>query len=422
MLYNKTKLENGLKIITVPMADNPAVTVLVMVETGSKYEKEEEGGLAHFIEHMVFKGTPRRPSALLISSELESLGAQYNAFTSQEFTGYYAKVRAEYLDQALDIVSDMFLNPLFENSEIEKEKGVIVEEIRMYKDLPHRHIYDIFMRLVYGNQPAGREITGTEQTVKSFSRENFLSYRKEHYVASATSVIISGSFKEEEIVEKIQKYFKDIPSLPKTPKPPVIESQEDPRLALEFKKTDQAHIVLGFRSFDVHSEYDTAIRVLACLLGKGMSSRLFQKLREEMGVGYYVYASHDTYTDHGLFTLATGIDTSRIDEVIPVLLSECKKIIDEPITEAELRKVKDYMSGSFVLALETSDARAEHFASQDILKGKLESPEQEIAEIEKVTVNDIKKVARLIFKNAGLNCAIIGPYEDRERFAKLLKL
>ena len=422
MHFNQTKLNNGLRIVTVPMADNPAVTVLVMVETGSKYETKEISGLSHFLEHMVFKGTPKRPTSMDISKELESLGAHYNAFTSQEFTGYYAKVSKQHTDTALDVVSDIYLNPLLDSKEIEKEKGVIVEEIRMYKDTPHRQIHNLYMALVYSDQPAGWKITGTEDTVKSFKRDDFLKYRSEHYVAERTTVVVSGAIDEKEIVEKIETAFKDIPNTKSLDKVKVDDTQDKPRLLLQYKETDQAHLILGVRTFDSKSKYDETLSVLATLLGGGMSSRLFHKLRDEMGVGYYIHASHDSYTDHGLFNISAGVDTKRIEEVVGVLIDECKKIINEDITDSELKKVKDYISGSFVLSLETSDSRAEYVAANLIMKGKIESPDEQISKINSVTVNDIKELAKKIFVDEKLNLAIIGPYkdEDRAKFEKLL--
>lgn len=420
MKFNKTTLSNGLKIVTIPMEDNPAVTVLVTVETGSKYEKKEISGLSHFLEHMVFKGSKKRPTAMDISRELDSLGAQYNAFTSQEYTGYYAKVSKEKIDTALDIVSDIYLHPLFDEKEIEKEKGVIVEEIRMYQDSPHRHVNDLFMNLVYGDQPAGWNIAGNEVTVKSFKREDFVKYLSEHYVAEATTVVISGTFDEKDAIEKVEKAFANISIEKKHTKLAVKDEQNKPQTFLKFKETEQAHLILGVRSFDAKDEHDPVLSVLATLLGGGMSSRLFQKLREEMGVGYYIRANHDAYTDHGIFSISTGIDTTRIDEVIKVLLNECKKIVNEEISEQELNKVKDYIAGSFVLGLETSDSRAEYCAINQILKGKIDSPQQEIEKIKKVTVSDIKEIAKKIFVDEKLNLAIIGPYKDKERFEKLL--
>ncbi len=420
MKFNKTTLSNGLKIVTIPMEDNPAVTVLVTVETGSKYEKKEISGLSHFLEHMVFKGSKKRPTAMDISRELDSLGAQYNAFTSQEYTGYYAKVSKEKIDIALDIVSDIYLHPLFDGKEIEKEKGVIVEEIRMYQDSPHRHVNDLFMNLVYGDQPAGWNIAGNEDTVKSFKREDFVKYLNEHYVAEATTVVISGTFDEKDAIKKVEEAFSNISIEKKHTKLAVKEEQNKPQTLLKFKETEQAHLILGVRSFDAKDEHDPVLSVLATLLGGGMSSRLFQKLREEMGVGYYIRANHDAYTDHGIFSISTGIDTTRIDEVIKVLLNECKKIVNEEISEQELNKVKDYIAGSFVLGLETSDSRAEYCAINQILKGKIDSPQQEIEKIKKVTVSDIKEIAKKIFVDEKLNLAIIGPYKDKERFEKLL--
>ena len=420
MNFNKTKLPNGLTVITIPMTDNPAVTVLVMVSAGSKYEKKETNGLSHFLEHMVFKGTPKRPKAIDISKELESLGAQYNAFTSQEYTGYYAKVNPEHIDTALDVVSDIYLHPLLDEKEIEKEKGVIVEEIRMYKDLPHRYVQDLFMSLVYGDQPVGWNVAGTEENVKGFKREDFIKYRNEHYVAEATTVIVSGSFNEKEIIKKIEKAFVGISVDKKQDKIKVLEKQEKPEVLVHFKETDQAHLVLGVRSFDAKSKNDPVLTVLSTLLGKGMSSRLFQKLRDEMGVGYYVHASQDSYTDHGLFSISTGVDTKRIEEVIKVLLTECKKVINEPISDEEMKKVKDFICGSFMLGLETSDARAEYMAINEILKGKIESPKEEIEKIQKVTVGQVKDLAKEIFVDKNLNLAVIGPYKDKNKFISLL--
>ncbi len=420
MTFNKTILENGLNVITVPMKDNPAVTVLVMVSTGSKYENKQTNGLSHFLEHMVFKGTEKRPKSIDISKELESIGAQYNAFTSQEYTGYYAKVNSKDLDIALDVVSDIYLNPLLETNEIEKEKGVIVEEIRMYQDMPHRHVHDLFMSLVYGDQPAGWYIGGTEDNVRKFIREDFVNYRNEHYVAEATTVVVSGSFDEKNILENINKYFSKISNSKKSDKVKVIESQSKPQISVKFKETDQAHLVLGVRSLDVKSKYEYALSVLSTMLGKGMSSRLFQKLREEMGVGYYVHANNDAYTDHGLFTISAGVDTKRVEEVLKVLLEECKKVITDPISDSELKKVKDYISGSFMLGLETSDARAEYVVINNILKGKIDSPEEEIRNIQNVTAEEVKEVAKKIFVDEGLNLAIIGPYKDKQVFENIL--
>jgi predicted Zn-dependent peptidase len=443
MHFKKTTLSNGLRIITIPMADNPAVTVLVMVSAGSKYEDKAANGISHFLEHMIFKGTPTRPKAIDISRELDSIGAQYNAFTSQEYTGYYAKADARHLDICLDVVSDMYNHPLFDAAEIAKEKGVIVEEIRMYQDMPQRHVQDLFMELLYGDQPAGWNIAGSEATVKSFSREDFLKYRGEHYVANATTVVVAGNLgggnggvggkqdavsvasAEKNLIEKIEKKFADISEGKKHGKIAVKEVQKKPAILAKFKETDQTHLVIGVRSFPILDPRTPALRLLSTILGGGMSSRLFQKLRDEMGVGYYVRAENDPYTDHGIFAVSTGVDNARVDEVVKAIIGELKKFTaDAPAGKAipakELRKAKDYLIGSMMLSLETSDARAEFCSYQEILKRKIQSPAEVTEEIEKVTAEEICAVARDIFTDEKLNLAVIGRYKDGEHFAPLL--
>jgi predicted Zn-dependent peptidase len=414
MQFKKTTLKNGLRVITIPMKDNPAVTVLVMVETGSKYEEKSMNGISHFLEHMVFKGTPRRPKAIDISRELDSIGASYNAFTGQEYTGYYAKVEARKLDIALDVVSDIYLNPLFDESEITKEKGVIIEEIRMYKDMPQRHVQDVFVELLYGDQPAGWNIAGTEANVNRFNREDFVKYRAQHYVADATVVVIAGDFNEDETLAKVEKTFANLSQTKKGGKVSISEVQDKPAIKASFKETDQTHMVLGVRSFPIISPETAKLTVLSGILGGGMSSRLFQKLRDEMGVGYYVNASNDPYTDHGVFSVSTGVDNSRVAEVVTAILGEFKKLKEEKVSPEELRKVKDYLNGSLMLGLESSDSRAEFCAGQEIMKKSLKNPEQLTAEIEAVTSEDIQKISNTIFTNERLNLALIGRFKEED--------
>jgi predicted Zn-dependent peptidase len=422
MNITKTILPNGVTLVTVPMKDSPAVTVLVMAQTGSKYENKENNGLSHFLEHMVFKGTTKRPTSMDITRELDGLGAQYNAFTSHEYTGYYAKVTSDQAYRALDIVSDIYLNPLFDQKEIDKEKGVIIEEIRMYKDMPHRHVFDVFMELVYGDQPAGWNITGTEETVKSFDHKDFVKYRAEHYTADATTVVVSGSFVEKDMIEKVSEVFSKTPASEKHGKIAVVEHQEKPAVKIEFKETDQTHLVLGVRAPAIKSPEAPALRVMSTILGGGMSSRLFQKLRGEMGVCYYVGSDYDAYTDHGIFAITAGVDTTRAQEVVGVLMEEIKKLRDHGVTEAELAMAKDYMTGHTMLGLETSDAVAEYCATQQVLKGEIRTPAEALDKIRKVTVADIAKVAQDIFVAKHLNLAMVGKYKDASGFERLLKL
>jgi predicted Zn-dependent peptidase len=414
MQFKKTTLENGLRIITVPMKDNPAVTVLVMVETGSEYEKKSNNGISHFLEHMVFKGTPRRPKAIDISRELDSIGAQYNAFTGQEYTGYYAKVAVHKFDVALDIISDIYLNPLFDEAEMAKEKGVIIEEIRMYQDIPQRRVQNVFMELLYGDQPAGWLVSGTEKNVSAFSRNDLVQYQSEHYVASSTIVVIAGDLNEAKVISKVKKVFPNVSVKEKMGKLATIEKQTEPAVKVDFKETDQTHMILGVRSFAINDPRTPALSVLGGILGGGMSSRLFQKLRDEMGVGYYVSADNDSSADHGVFSVSTGVDNSRVAEVVTAILEEFKKLRDIPVSVEELRKVKDHLNGSLMLSLESSDSRAEFCAGQEIMKKEIKNPDQLAAEIEAVTAEDIQKVAVTIFTDDRLNLALVGRFKEAD--------
>jgi predicted Zn-dependent peptidase len=422
MKFTKTILPNGLRLITVPMTDNPSVTVLMMVEAGSKYETKEINGLSHFLEHMVFKGTPRRPKATDISRELDALGAHYNAFTSQECTGYYAKVAATQLDQALDIVSDLFLNPLFPVEEMQKEKGVIIEEIRMYQDLPHREVHEVLNELLYGDQPAGWRVIGSEDNVRSFTREQLVAYRQAHYVSAASAVVVAGSFDESTITAKIEKLFANMPSTAKQGKLAVIEKQTEPLIRIKFKETDQTHIALALRTFSIFDSRMAAMNVLSTILGRGMSSRLFSKMRDQLGICYYINASHSPYTDHGDLTISAGVDASRIDEALKGILEECRRIKDEVVSEAELQKAKDYITGTSTLELETSEARSEFFGSQEIIKGTIEPLEKSIAKIRAVTSADVQKLAQEIFIDTHLNIAIVGKMKDDSQFKSYFTL
>ncbi len=420
MQYTKTKLKNGLRVITVPMQDNPTVTVLVLVETGSKYETKRKNGISHFLEHMCFKGTEKRPTAHAISAELDGLGSQYNAFTGQEYTGYYAKSDSKHFKQIFDVVSDIYLNSTFPEAEMEKEKGVIVEEINMYEDMPHRHVQDLFTELLYGDQPAGWNIAGTRENVRAMTRSDFVEYKQAHYVPKATTVIVSGHVKEKAVLAEAERVFGHIKSAPKSDKKPTKDTQSKPAVRIQHKKTDQTHLVLGVRSFEVYDKRNSAVAVLATILGGGMSSRLFIKLREELGVAYYVRASNDASTDHGAFQISAGVSNDRVQEVVGEMLAECAKFTRDLVPKAELEKAKEYLVGNMKLELESSDAWANFYGGQEVLRKKIEGPDDVERRIRRVTAKDIQAVAQEIFTDKHLNLALIGPFEDTEVFLKTL--
>ena len=420
MQYHKTKLKNGLRVITVPMKDNPTVTVLVLVETGSKYENKKNNGLSHFLEHMCFKGTTKRPTAHAIASELDGLGSQYNAFTAQEYTGYYAKSDAKHFSKIFDVVSDIYLNSTFPEAEMEKEKGVIVEEINMYEDMPHRHVQDLFMSLLYGDQPAGWNIAGTRENVRAMTRNDFVFYKAAHYVPKATTVVVSGKVNQKEVLKEVNRVFSGLKNTKKNTKVKVVEKQTKPEVLVKYKKTDQTHFVLGFRTFDLYNKTNPVLTVLSTILAGGMSSRLFIKLREEMGVAYYVRSYNDTYTDHGFLEISAGVSNDRVSEVVTEILKECKKLTAELVSKEELSKVKEYLAGNQKLELESSDAWASFFGGQEIVHKKIKAPADVEKWIRNVTAKQIQEAAKKIFKNASLNLAAIGPFEDKKKFEEIL--
>ena len=421
MKYNKKILKNGMRIITVPMQDNKTATALVLVEAGSKYESKKENGISHFLEHMCFKGTTKRPKSGDISLELDKLGAQSNAFTSQEFTGYYAKAYSKNIFKLIDVISDMYCNPVFNESEIKKEKGVIIEEMNMYKDLPMREVQESFNEILYGDTPAGRTILGDKNFIKKAKQQDFTDYRNKHYVASATTIVVAGVIDEKKVIKEIEKKFECVSESKKFKKEKVKEIQSKPQVSIVYKKSDQSHLVLGVRTFDFFKKDAMAVSLLAGVLGAGMSSRLFSKLRDEMGVCYYVRAGNSTTTDTGCLKVSAGVDNKRVGEVINVLLEEFNKLKEELVLDDELKKVKEKMISSLILELESSDSLAEYYGILDVLGRSLLKPQEKIKLIKTITSQDIKRVANKIFKNEGLNLAVIGPIKDKKPLLKILK-
>ena len=423
-MHKKITLENGLRIILVPQPGNLAVTVSVLVEAGSKYETKEINGISHFLEHMVFKGTQKRPSTLAISSELDGIGASYNAFTSHEVTGYWAKARTSHFEKILDVVSDIYLNPLFDGKEIDKERGVIIEEINLIEDQPSSRVWDVFLDLLYGDQPAGWRILGPKENIQKITREDFLNYRNNHYLPKSTIITIAGNFNEQKAVDEVKKHFSDFKTGEKTSKIKVIESQSQPRVSVKYKDSDQTHLVLGFRAFGVFDDRRYPLGILSDILGGSMSSRLWQKVREQMGAAYYVRAGTDLLTDHGFFAVSAGVGNEKFEPVLRAILEELKKIKEEGVSSSELDMAKEHIIGKLTLGLETSDELAGFYGEQEILERKIETPEEIIKKIEAVKESDIISVAKDIFQNNKMNLALIGPFkkEEEQKFKEILKI
>ncbi len=422
MTFKKKTLKNGLRIVVVPIKGAPSVTVMSMVEAGSEYETKDKNGISHFLEHMFFKGTKNRPSSLDISKEFDGMGADHNAFTSNEITAYYGKSATKNYEKILDIISDMYLNPTFPEAEMEKEKGVIIEEINMYEDLPQRKVHDVLGELMYGDTTYGWSIAGPKENISKMKIEDFLNYRKTHYVAEKTLIVVAGDVNPKNVFSKIEKIFKGIQVGKRIKKNKIKEVQINSQLKIKNKDTDQSHLVLGFRTFDLYDKRSSTLKVMSAILGGGMSSRLFQKMRDDLGICYYIYTGINDFTDHGNFVIPAGVDKNRLDAALEGILVELRKIINEKVSTEELRKAKDYLIGKMYLGLESSDSLAGFYGFQEIMREKIKTPKEVEKEIEKVTAGDIQKLAKQIFTDKNINLAIVGSVNNTESLKKLLKI
>ncbi len=416
----KKIFKNGLRVVTVPMKDNPTVTVLVLVGTGSDYEKKEINGISHFLEHMCFKGTTKRLSAKIIAEELDTMGCQYNAFTGHEYTGYYAKGDSKNFKKIFDIIVDIYLNSTLPEIDIEKEKGVIIEELNMYEDIPQIQVQDLFARALYGDQPAGRTIIGTKENIKKMKRDDFIKYRKIHYTSNNTIIIVAGQVKTNEVCKEVTKYFSNVNNHKFDKKKKTKNIQSKPNILIKDKKTDQTHFILGFRTFSLFDKRNPSLLVLSTILGLGMSSRLFIKLREEMGVAYYVKAVNDASLDYGSFQISAGVNNNRIKEVIKEIINECNSLKKSFITIRELNKAKSFLIGNTKLSLEATDDIANFYGMQELMKKDIKTLKEKIKEINNVTIKDVNKIAKTIFQNKNLNLAIVGPIKEKKSISKIL--
>lgn len=419
-MYKKTILKNGLRIITMPMKNTEAITVLVLVGAGSKYETKEINGISHFLEHMLFKGTKKYPNTQKLIEPLDRIGGIYNAFTSKECTGYWTKVDHSHLDIALDWISDIYLNSRLNEKEIEKEKGVIIEEINMYLDMPEKYVFELWEKLLYGDQPAGWLISGEKEIINKFKKQDFLDYRKNYYSAKNTIICVAGNIDSDSCIKKIEKCFKRIEARPVKSKPKVIERQKKPNCLLYSKKTDQTHLYLGVRGYNFFHPRRYAQELLAIILGGMMSSRLWIEIREKLGLAYYINTSDSTDSDTGFLATQAGVDNRRVEIAIKAILKEYQNISQKGVSKEELQRAKDNIKGHLTLSLESSEAQASFYGMQELLEKKILSPKEIYAKIDRVTNKDILITAKDIFQPKNLNLALIGPYKDDKLFKKLL--
>lgn len=415
------KLPSGLNLIRVPMSTVSSLTVMVFVNTGSRYEKIDDWGVAHFFEHMVFKGTKKFATTKKLAATIDSIGANFNAFTSKEYTAYYVQAASEHLALSLDVLSDMMVDPLLRSEDIEREKGVIIEELNMYLDTPARHIGDVFEQMMFTQNGLEHDIIGTKESIKNINRQSFLNLLNHWYGLDNLLVVIAG---DQKIVESdqtkklVQEMFsknsqissrrsgvKINPYLSQTP-------YSDQRLKVESKKTEQAHLILGFPGIKRNDPRRFSQALLATVFGGNMSSRLFIEVREKRGLCYYVHSETEQYHDAGFFGVAAGVDPSRVHEAIKVITDQLNQLIGKKqVTEAELAQAKSYFAGKMVLGLEDSASVAQYYGMKQLLLNQIETPEEVLAKIKAISLDEVNTLAQELIQSQLLKLAVIGDFK-----------
>jgi predicted Zn-dependent peptidase len=418
--YELTSLPNGVRILTAPMANIQSTACFLMFAAGSRYETAETNGIAHFAEHMFFKGTENRPTAKDIAGEIDAIGGEFNAFTGKEYTGYYVRCAAEFAPVAFDVLVDMIRRSRFEPEEIEREKGVIVEEMNMYFDTPRDYLGGVYEQLLYGDQPLGWDIIGRKETVRAATRDTFLGYLDRWYKPSRLVVGVGGRI-EDGLLDRVQELVGDMPA-GETPGPdPVRLPQENgSHVKVHTKASDQAHVSVGVRSHPLEHPDRYSLQLLSTVLGGGMSSRLFTEVRERRGLAYYVFGVNNSYTDAGSLYAQAGVDINRIDEAIATIVAELRRIAAEPIPADELEKARNFAKGRFVLQLESPQGTIMFGLRREVLEGRVAEPTEVLEELDRVTAEDVARVAEDVIAANGIHLAVIGPFDDPARFAPLV--
>lgn len=440
-MYKIHKLNSGVNLITVPVSSVDTVNVIVFFPVGSRYESFENNGISHFIEHMMFKGTQNRPNAYTLSTELDSMGANYNAYTAKDLTAYYIKSSKDFLAKNIEILGDMVCNSKFDIDEINKERGVIIQEIKKYEDLPEYYVEDIFESTIFGkNSDLGRLIIGSEDNIKNFTREQFVDYKNSHYFASNAFICVVGNINENEVVELVDKNFLFVEAHSNAEgahsNAPVREElieqlrlgnikrvfdQNEPRLNIVYKDIEQAHLKLGFPAFSYFDKEIFPLSLASAVFGECMSSRLFMNIREKNGLCYNIYSSIDRYQDCGLFSISSGLDKNRVYEAIELIKKELEDVKKNGITETELQKAKSIIIGRMDVALEDTSNLAEFYCRQYLLQNRIITPEEKKNIINKVTLDEVNDIINKVIDFNKINLAVIGPYKDDVKFKELLR-
>lgn len=409
MNYERIVLDNGLRLILAPMQEVNSFTITVFVRAGSRYETAENSGISHFLEHMLFKGTSRRPTSLEISEEIDTIGGEFNAGTSKEYTVYYIKAAAEHLDLCIDVLADMLVHSKLDWEEIESEKGVILEELKMYEDMPMRDIEDVYEQLIFGDQPLGWKTIGNRESVSATTQAGMRDYLASLYTNDNILIGIAGKFDPAHAKARVSESFSGLAAGPADAYVAHNFHQDTPALLFRTKETEQAHLVLGVRAFKRGDADEYAAKVLNVILGANMSSRLFIEVRERQKLCYYIRSGTTFYHDAGSLEVQAGVDLTRIEQATESILRELSGFSERLVADKELNKAKQYYRGKMALGLEDTQGIVDWLSMQELLRGEILSSDQVLERINAVTLEDVRRVAQRIFQSDRLNLAIIAP-------------
>ncbi|MFZ5917331.1 MAG: M16 family metallopeptidase [Chloroflexota bacterium] len=421
-MYRKTVLENGLRIVTQALPHTHSVSVLFLIGTGSRYEDDLQAGAAHFIEHMVFKGTEKRPTAQEIAQAIEGVGGILGAGTGRETTVFWAKVAKPHLSIALDVLVDMLRHACFDPIELEKEAHVVIEEINLTVDTPSELVYLLAYEQLWPNHPLGRDIAGTRESVAALRRDALLAHMAQHYAPNRTVISVAGSLEHERIVERLTELLGRWQPMPEVAFSPAPDSFGQPRLTVYPRDTEQAQLHLSVPGLPVGHPDRFALRLLNVVLGEGMSSRLFQQVRERLGLAYSVESFFETLLDAGLVGMYAGVSPEHAVKTVRVLLDEWDRLRQEWVPQEELHRAREFLQGRMLLALEDSFSYASWWGGQETANQPLESPEQVVAQLNAVTPQTIQTLAQNLFREERLSLAVVGPFEDESVFQAALRL
>jgi predicted Zn-dependent peptidase len=419
-MYQLHTLTNGLRVFLVPIQTFQSVSVGIFVKVGSRYESQHQAGMSHFIEHMLFKGTKKRPNARIIAEAIEGIGGVSNAYTSQENTAYYAKVAASQSTVAFDFLADLVKNPLFLPNDVEKERMVIGEEINMVYDMPDNWVGVLADELLWPQHPLGQNIAGTPETLAGFTKESLVSFFEASYHPGNMLIAVGGAVDSDQVVAQLDQLMGDWQPAPQPYFQAAPDIQTEPRCYIETRPIEQGHLCLVIPALSRTDPDRYALSVLNTVLGDGMSSRLFQNIREERGLAYAIDSGVNLLHDTGAFVICAGVDPRRGREALQAVLDELATLCDQLVPDAELTKAKEYLKGRMVLGLEDSYSRAAWVAYQALFMDTIKSPAEVLSAYSAVTAADVQAVAQRIFRPNAYNLAAVGPFKPDNYLCRLV--